>query len=80
MLACWRPAFLYHCCWAAHGPVEDGAEVMGADWLAPVWVYRQPGRKLQCINTACACYTLSVSPKEFGCLPDCVTEGVWLAV
>jgi hypothetical protein len=80
MLACWRPAFLYRCRWAARGPVEDGAEVMGTDWLALVWVCRQPGRNLQCINTACACYTLSVWPKEFGCLYDCVTEGVWLSV
>jgi hypothetical protein len=71
MLACWRPAFLYHCRWATCGPVGGGAEVMGADWLAPVWVYEQPGRKLQCIYTACTCYTLSVRPKEFACLLDC---------
>jgi hypothetical protein len=71
ILVCCRPAFLYRCRWAARGPVEDGAEVMGADWLAFVWVYRKPGCKLQCINTACACYTLSVWPKEFGCLSDC---------
>jgi hypothetical protein len=30
MLASWRPAFLFCCCWVACGPIGGGAEVMGA--------------------------------------------------
>jgi hypothetical protein len=46
-----------------------------AGWLAPVLECRQPGRELQCINTACVHYAVSVRPKEFACLLDC--DGVW---
>jgi hypothetical protein len=44
---------------------------VGTGWLAPVLVNREPGRQLQCINTACARNAVSVWPKEFACLLDC---------
>jgi hypothetical protein len=37
-----------------------GAAMVIADWVALVWLYRQPGCKLQCINIACSCYTVGV--------------------
>jgi hypothetical protein len=42
MLASWRPAFLFRCCWTVCGPVVGGAEVVSAGWLAPVLVCRRP--------------------------------------
>jgi hypothetical protein len=42
MLACWRPAFLSRCRWAACGPVGGGTEVVGAGWLVSVLVCRWP--------------------------------------
>jgi hypothetical protein len=41
-------------------------------WLGSACVGVQAtGRELQCINTACAHYAVSVWPKEFPCLLDC---------
>jgi hypothetical protein len=71
MLACWRPTFLSRCRWVECGPVGGRAEVMDAGWLASVLECRQPGHKLQCINTACIRYAVSVRLKEFACLFDC---------
>jgi hypothetical protein len=36
--------------------IGGGAEVLGANWLAPVLA----GHELQCIKTACTCYAVSV--------------------
>jgi hypothetical protein len=37
-----------------------GAAMVIADWVALVWLYREPGCKLQCIHIACSCYTVRV--------------------
>jgi hypothetical protein len=68
MLACWRPAFLYRCRWAARGLVEGGAEVMGANWLALVGV--------QTTRPQAAMYKYCLRLLPFVCL----TEGVWMSV
>jgi hypothetical protein len=56
MIILLKAHILFRCRWATCGPVGGGTEVEGAGWLAPVLA----GRELQCMNTACARYAVSV--------------------
>lgn len=66
MVASWRPAFVYHYCWAMCGPINAGTVIVSAGWIALVLLSIELGCKL-CINIAFSSYVVGIAC----CLLEC---------